>query len=163
MSNGSSGADENIKRAAYGALLLLKDNLPENCKLSIQDVDEIVIHALRRHGEHLATHAINQSHLDPFKLLCWLGCAIVERLEMGESFHQHERVIDSLLMTLEQILVLETKFEIRVLPADKELIKRLLMEEIKGNRNHGIGFNGLFIAFHCFRSANEQIKSISTN
>ena len=163
MSNGTPGDEEKMKRAAHGALLLLIDNLPANCKLSVEDVDEVVITGLQRHGEHLTTHAINQTHLDPIKLICWLGHAVVERLDKDVSFYQHETVILAVLTTLEQILAFETRMQIRVLKNDKELIKRLLMQEIKGNGPHGIGFNGLFIAFHCYRSSYEQVSAKAKN
>jgi hypothetical protein len=61
---------EDVK-AAYGVLQLLKDNLPKNCKLSIEREEEIVIKALTRHGNHLSAISVAPTHLDPFKLLCW--------------------------------------------------------------------------------------------
>ena len=135
-----------------------KDNLPEGCKLSIEDEYEMVIAALNRHGIHLSTHAIDQTHLDPFKLLCWLGCEIVGRLEKGEGFdHQAETILDSVIQSLEIVLALETENGLRLDVPDKMLFKRFLMEEIWGNGNHGIGFNGLFVAFHCMRAAYRKL------
>lgn len=153
-----SRAGEEIKLAAFGALSALKDNLPDNCKLSIEDEDEVVISALKRHGEHLSTHAVDQGHLDPFKLLCWIGCEIIARLEQDVSFHQHGVVLESLIKSLEEILFLETNYEVRLTDKDRTLIKRFVMEELKGNGDHGIGFNGLFVAFHCFRSTYKQLE-----
>jgi len=46
---------------------------------------------------------------------------------------------------------------VRLLDKDKALIERLVLEEIKGNGDHGIGFNGLFVAFHCLRSTYKQL------
>jgi hypothetical protein len=158
MAKGNLPVDQ-IKKEAFGALSALKDNLPKGCKLSIEDEDEVVISALKRHGEHLSTHAVNQGHVDPFKLICWIGRAIIERLEKEVSYHQHATILDALIFTLEQILVLETKRIVRLTINDRELLKRLVMEEIKGNGNHGIGFNGLFIAFHCFRSTYNQLAN----
>ncbi len=147
---------ENLKLAAFGVLQLLKDNLPKVCNLSIQQEDEFVINALRRHGAHLSTHSIDQSHLDPFKLLCWMGCAIINGLD-GDSQNQAETILNALITSLEEILMLETEGRVRLLDKDKALIERLVLEEIKGNGDHGIGFNGLFVAFHCLRSTYKQL------
>jgi len=149
-----------MKRAAFGALQVLKDNLPENCKLSIEDEDEFVISALKRHGAHLTTHTISQRHVDPFKLLCWIGCAIIQNLEI-ESYAQHELILTALINSLEETLMLETDSQVKIAANDRVLIHRLMMEEIKGNGVHGIGFNGLFVAFHCLRASYKQINGIN--
>jgi hypothetical protein len=150
---------EELKKAAFGVLSLLKDNLGAHSILSIEDEDEVVIAALKRHGLHLSTHAIDQTHLDPFKLICWLGVEIVSRLEEGDGFeHQAGTILDAVIKSLEEVLALETSLSVRVPQDDKMLIKRFLMEEIKGNPDHGIGFNGLFVAFHCLRSTFKQMN-----
>ena len=151
-------SDGELTKAAYGVLLALKDNLPANCTLSIEQEEEVVITALKRHGAHLTVHTVDQNRLDAFKLLCWLGCAIINGLEKEASYHQHETVLDALINSLEEILALETNREVRLTENDRELLRRFVMEEIKGNTDHGIGFNGLFVAFHCFRSSYRQLK-----
>lgn len=156
MQSSRCGRDD-MKKVAYGALLVLQDNLPSNCKLRIEDEEEIVISALKRHGDHISTHRVDQEHLDAFKLLCWLGGALIERLETGESYTQHETILEALIVTLEEVLVLETNRQVKLTPKDHRLIKQFVMEEIKGNPDHGIGFNGLFIAFHCLRSTYKQL------
>lgn len=157
MANGARPPGD-ITKAAFGALLALKDNLPANCTLEVEDEDEVVISALRRHGEHLSTHAINQGHLDPFKLICWIGCAIIERLDKDVSFHQHEQVLASIIKSLDEVLALETHRAVRLSESDRTLVGRFVMEEIKGNGNHGVGFNGLFLAFHCCRATYRQLR-----
>jgi hypothetical protein len=152
-----NAGSEDLKRAAFGALKLLKDNLPAHSKLSVAREDEVVISALSRHGIHLSTHAIDQAHLDPFKLLCWIGCAIIDGIE-DETYYQHGAVLDSLINSLEEVLVLETGQSVLLESGDRELLKRFIMEELKGNGDHGIGFNGLFIAFHCLRSTYLQMQ-----
>lgn len=161
MANGL-GDPEDIKRAAFGALQILKDNLPKGCELSIDKEDNIVIAALKRHGTHLHTHTVSQHHLDPYKLVCWLGCAIIDGIEDVE-FHQHELVLDAVIKTLEEFLVYETSYRVCVIPNDRELLKRLIMAELKGNPDHGIGFNGLWFAFHCYRSAFHQLNRTVAN
>jgi hypothetical protein len=152
-------SDGELTRAAFGVLLALKDNLPANCQLSIEQEDEFVITALKRHGAHLTVHTVDQNRLDAFKLLCWIGCAIINGLEKEPSYHQHATVLDALINSLEEILVMETNRKVRLTNNDRELLRRFVMEEIKGNSDHGIGFNGLFVAFHCFRSSYRQIEA----
>ena len=120
-----------------------------------------MISALKRHGQHLSTHTVDQDHLDAFKLLCWIGCAIINRLEKGISYSQHETILEALIKSLEEILVMETNHKVRLTKKDRTLLKRFVMEEIKGNVDHGIGFNGLFVAFHCFRSTYKQLHGLA--
>ena len=61
------------------------------------------------------------------------------------------------IQSLEIVLALETENGLRLDVPDKMLFKRFLMEEIRGNGNHGIGFNGLFVAFHCMRAAYRKL------
>jgi hypothetical protein len=161
MANGTSDP-ESIKRAAFGALQILKDNLPEGCKLSIDKEDNVVITALKRHGTHLDTHTVSQHHLDPYKLVCWLGCAIIDGIE-DVTFYQQRVVVDAIIKTLEEFLAYETSCQVRVTPNDRELLKRLMMAELTGKPEHGIGFNGLFMAFHCYRSSFHQVNKTEMN
>jgi hypothetical protein len=161
MANGPSDP-ESIKRAAFGALQMLKDNLPKGCKLSIDKEDNVVIIALKRHGTHLDTHQVSQHHLDPYKLVCWLGCAIIEGIE-DETFYQQGTVVDAIIKTLEEFLVYETSYRVCVTPNDRELFKRLMKAEMTGSPQHGIGFNGLFMAFHCYRSSFHQLNKSEMN
>ena len=160
MENTTVVSAEEMRKAALGALEILKDNLPENCKLSIiGDEEDIVVSALKRHGEHLSTHTIKQKHIDPFKLLCWVGCAIIKGLDNDDlSYHQHNQVLGAVINSLEETLMLETDSKIRLSPEDRVLLQRLMIEEIKNNGDHGIGFNGLFVAFHCYRSTYRQLS-----
>lgn len=154
------GDGEELKKAAFGVLTVLKDNLVAHSSLSIVDEYEVVIAALKRHGVHLSTHAIDQTHLDPFKLICWLGAEVIGRLDRGDGVEsQAETILGAVIKSLEEVLALETKLAVTLRPNDKTLIKRLLMEEIKGNCDHGIGFNGLFVAFHCLRSTFKQMNA----
>ena len=156
--NDANVSEDEMMEAAFGALQILKDNLPENCKLSVENEYNVVFTALKRHSEHLNTHAVRQKHIDPFKLLCWVGCALIQGLEKGESYHQFEQILEALINGLEEMLMLETNSKVRLPKPDRILIHSLMMEEIKNNPDHGIGFNGLFVAFHCFRSSYKQLS-----
>ena len=157
MDESNVGAEE-MTASAYGLLQILKDNLPDHCKLSVENEYEVVVSALKKHSAHLNTHAVRQKHIDPFKLLSWVGCALIQGLENGESYHQHDQILEALINSLEEMLMLETDAKVRLPKPDRVLIHSLMMEEIKKNPDHGIGFNGLFVAFHCFRSAYKQLR-----
>jgi hypothetical protein len=157
MSKSKAVGGDEMKRAAYGAYSLLKDNLPKTFNFTEQAEDDFIIAALRQHGEHLSTHAIDQDNVDPLKLLCWMGGAIIIQIK-DPKFRQQSDVLDALINSLEEVLILETGFELRLTKHDRNLFHRLAMEEMKGNPEHGIGFNGLFLAFHCLRSSFNALR-----
>jgi hypothetical protein len=148
---------EDMKWAAYGAYSLLKDNLPKDFICTEKEEDDFIISALKRHGTHLSTHAINQEHVDPFKLLCWIGGAIIVEIE-DKTYKRHEEVLTALINSLEETLMLETGFHIKLDADNRNLFIRLAMEEIRGNSDHGIGFNGLFVAFHGLRVSYQMLR-----
>jgi hypothetical protein len=154
-----TGSEDALAASAFGVLALLKDNLAgKGYTLSIQDEDEVVIKALTQHGGHLSIIGIQQDHLDPFKLVCWLGKALISHLEAGDGDSQREVIIDGLIETLDELLFLETDENALVAAEDKELLKRMLVAEMTNQCDHGIGFNGLYIAFHFARGA---VKSLT--
>jgi hypothetical protein len=157
MSDPQAVGAEEMKMAAYGAYSLLKDNLPKDLIFTEKEEDDFIISALKRHGAHLSTHAINQDHVDPIKLLCWIGCAIIAEIK-DETFKKHEEVLTALINSLEETLMLETGYLVNLTIDDRNLYHRMSMEEIRGNGDHGIGFNGLFVAFHSLRSTFQILR-----
>jgi hypothetical protein len=149
------GGDE-MKKAAYGAYSLLKDNLPKGFTFTAKGEDDFIIAALKRHGAHLSIHTINQDHVDPLKLLCWIGSSIIAEIE-DPSYKMQSEVLMALINSLEETIMLETNCCIRLSENDRNLFHRLSMEELKGNADHGIGFNGLFVAFYGLRSSFEKL------
>lgn len=149
------GSDE-MKKAAFGAYSLLKDNLPKDFIITEKDEDDLIITSLKRHGAHLSIHTINQEHVDPFKLLCWIGGAIILEIE-DKTFVRHADVLTALINSLEETLMFETGLRLCLAQDDRNLFHRLAMEEIRGNGDHGIGFNGLFLTFHGMRSSYETL------
>jgi hypothetical protein len=151
-----------LQKEAYGVLLLLQEHLPKNYSLDLQNKEELVIDALRSHGDHLSLISIQQNRVDAFKLACWLSRSILRSLEADPSFSQHLAIVESLLKTLEEILFLDTDGNVRFSKEDRELLRRMAMAEIKGECDHGIGANGLYIAFHAawatFISLHQQGK-----
>jgi hypothetical protein len=148
MSESTPVGPEEMKRAAYGAFLVLKDNLPKSFVYTEKQEDDFIIAALKRHGAHLSTHAINQDHVDPFKLLCWIGAAIIADIKDPEL--QCE-LLTALINSLEETLIFETGLKLKLSEDTRNLFHRMTMEELKGNADHGIGFNGLYVAFHGLR------------
>ncbi|HWY33035.1 MAG TPA: hypothetical protein VNX68_00225 [Nitrosopumilaceae archaeon] len=161
MSESKPVDPEEMKRAAaFGAYSLLKDNLPKDFTYSEKEEDDIIIAALTQHGIHLSTHTINQEQADPLKLLCWIGGAIIASLkDKDKTCKKQEEVLTALIDSLEQTLMLETGFYVRLNPDDRNLIHRLAMEEIRGNSSHGIGFNGMFLAFHSLRATYHSLRT----
>jgi len=152
MNESNSVGGEEMKMAAYGALSVLKDNLPASFKISEKFEDDFVISALKRHGNHLSVHTISQDHVDPLKLICWLGCAIISEIK-DDTFQIQSDVLTAIINSLEETIMLETNCQISLSENDRNLYHRLAIEEIKGNGDHGIGFNGLFIGFHSLRAS----------
>jgi hypothetical protein len=66
--------------------------------------------------------------------------------------------LEALINSLEETLMLETGCSIHLTTDDRNLFHRLAMEEIRGNGDHGIGFNGLFVAFHSLRSSFQFLR-----
>jgi hypothetical protein len=151
----SVGGDE-MKKAAYGAYCLLRDNLPNSFKFTESEEDNFIITALRQHGLHLSTHAIDQDNVDPIKLLCWVGSAIIGTIN-DPTYKLQGEVLTAIINSLEETIILETSFILRLTSPDFNLIHRMAMEEIKGNGKHGVGFNGLFLTFHALRVSYDAV------
>lgn len=145
-SNNPPEQDRLIK-SAYGVLQRLLKNLRPKYELRADQVESIVLDALKQHGAHLATHGIEQKNLDGFKLACWLGGSLLE-LEK-EVDDRCEVIIDGLLKTLREFLIEETQWKLIMPKSSIVLLKSLLIQERKNNPKHGIWMNGLYVAFYC--------------
>ena len=144
-------------KSAYGALALLKANLPPGYSVSIDQEEEIVAQALSQHAAHLKFHQIEQKSLDPFKFVCWMGGCFLAGIERGEgNTSQCEAVIDSILHSLEELLIVESEAKL-ILPASSAiLLKSMLLQEHAKNGAHGIWMNGLYVSFHCTCASYEE-------
>lgn len=143
---------------AYGAVkqLLLAihlggDDLPDPFR---EFIDKAVRITLAQHGEHLVCHCVKQTHADPYKLVSWLGCAILSQIpcETGKSSDEisgFRIVSNALIKTLCGLLKYDTEGKVELPSRARKLLRKMLKEEKIGNRDHGIWQNGLYAAFHC--------------
>jgi hypothetical protein len=146
---GSGAGDDSLKKSAYGVLQRLLKHLHGRYKLPDDKLDLVVIDALTQHGDHLVAHSIEQKSVDAFKLACWIGGSMLERIDVNTERTDFDTVIDALIATLHELLVRETKWFLVMRGADRRLLKSLIVQEKKGNDRHGIWMNGLYVAFHC--------------
>ncbi|MDR1817909.1 MAG: hypothetical protein LBR07_07045 [Puniceicoccales bacterium] len=123
-----------------------------NIAISEADFDAVVIATLHRHGEHLSCHNITQDAPDLVKLTCWTCGELLDRAK-AENDEEKGRekgrlVIKATLLTLCEFFRVDTRTK-EVPPETQLLIEQLLFQEYFGTPKHGIGMNGLFLAFHC--------------
>lgn len=146
------GGKVRLIKSAYGVLNRLLKNLDGDYKLEIAHVDQVVMSALQQHGEHLRVHQIEQKSIDAFKLVCWLGGSLLDGIEVQDN-HQCGVIIDAIIRTLEELLIIETESNLILPYSAASLLKSMLMQEKARNPRHGIWMNGLYVAFHCGRVA----------
>jgi hypothetical protein len=143
-------AAERLIQSAYAAFKHIRENLVSHFALSTDREEIIIAQALSQHAKHLQVHQIEQTSLDPFKFICWIGGCLLNGLEKGDGNEfQCGVIIDAILHTLEEQLILESKATLILPNTSAELLKRMLLQENANNGAHGIWMNGLYVAFHC--------------
>lgn len=147
MSAAARGDSERMVKSAYGVLQRIIKSLEPEYSLTADKLEDVVLDALKQHGAHLAVHNIQQTNIDAFKLTCWIGGSLLERLEKNDG-HQCGIVIDAILKTLRELMILETQWFLLVPPKCMALLKSFLLQEWNGNTKHGIWMNGLYMSFH---------------
>jgi len=148
--------DQRIVKSAYGVLQRLIKNLPANF-LKDNELDDVVVEALKQHGDHLAVHGIVQESIDAFKLACWLGGSILDTKKKEPQ--ECGTVINALLKTLREFLYKESEKALIVPKDTVALFKSCIVQQQKGNDRHGIWMNGLYVSFHCSLSSYKQGKA----
>jgi len=146
--------EEEIRKAALNTMRQLfrafrKDS---NFRISIteKDEDHLISKTVQHHGEHIQLHQIQQEHVDPYKLLAWLGCNLLDMIEEGREsqdppiqFKETTRIIVNVMAGFLQ------KDHGIVLPIKtRRIIAKSLYQERFDNPDHGIWMNGLYLAFH---------------
>lgn len=143
---------------AYGAVrqLLLAIGLGQNDipKEFHGFIEKAIRLTLAQHGEHLVQHGVDQKHVDPYKLVSWLGCAILAQIPCeGENSDGKKcpfRVVArATLMTLCGFLKFDSKNKVELPVRTRKLLQKMLVAEKIGNHEHGIWQNGLYVGFHC--------------
>jgi hypothetical protein len=104
--------------------------------------------SIHQHLNHINVHHVTQMSLDVYKMISWIGCAILDEakqnaLEPDEFFMP---LVKSIVLTLRGFYYRDTG--IQLTDPTVEFINTLLLNELKGNQNHGIWMNGLYLCFH---------------
>jgi hypothetical protein len=138
-----------LAKSAYGAWKLFLKWVPKTVtRLRPDQEEQVVIRACAQHGKHLATHGIQQTSLDAFKLVCWLGGSWLDMLDREKDVEECRQITQGLLSTLRLILARETEWNLAVPPSTMKLLASFIEQEWRGNTEHGIWMNGLYAAFH---------------
>jgi hypothetical protein len=156
--DGDASSMEERGEIAYGAVkqLLLaiglgKDDLPEQFRGFIE---RAVVVALTQHYAHLDSHCVKQTNADPYKLVSWLGCCILQDLPCeGENSSTgtcaFRTVADALIRTLCGLLKRDSGGRVELPRSTRKLLHQMLVAERIGKKEHGIWQNGLYAGFHC--------------
>jgi hypothetical protein len=133
---------------------LLKSFEMSNLDISEAQIDNATVEMFSHHKEHLRIHKVQQTHVDPYKIVCWFGCALLKTMTVIKPEHvdnrcQFKAVGYALIRTLGNFLNIDSGGAV-ILPAkSRQLLLQMLMEEQQKNHRHGIWQNGLYAAFHC--------------
>lgn len=104
--------------------------------------------SIHQHLNHIDVHKVTQNSLDVYKMASWIGCAILDEARSGalEPDEYFMPIVKSIVLTLKSFYYADTNIQ---LPEPTiEFICGLLFNELKGNQNHGIWMNGLYLSFH---------------
>jgi len=123
-------------------------------KLDLEDpslLDETILEMLWQHGDHLSEHIGEQNHVDPYKIVSWLGCSLLRRVTLiktGGGRCPSHAVARATILTLEGFLHKDTGAYLE--EDSRLLLQRMLIKEKQDNyqSDHGIWQNGLYAAFH---------------
>lgn len=134
----------------------------ENCQIQQVEVDEALRHMMLQHASHLTTHSINQTHADPYKLACWFGCALLEKIDDSEVKKNNpscrfQQFANAIVNTLSGFLLKDTG-SFRLPHISRLLLVQMLYEEKARHPDHGIWQNGLYAAFHVPIAYHQTLK-----
>lgn len=99
---------------------------------------------------------VNQKTVDSYKIVSWAGYLLAQDYKDDEKC---DIVIHCLAYALDSLLWVE---EPRGGLPEGTLtyLEQFVSNEIKNNCEHGIGMNGLFVAFHCARVMKRKSQSL---
>lgn len=156
--------NQDFSDVAYAAIEQFKMTL-KNSEVDLPEeiVSFATVQTLFQHGQHIKVHQVNQTAVDPYKIVCWYGFSLFSVLGLGEdptdaNIKLLGSIARSMISTLEGFLNVDSNGRI-ILPLHTRLfLLQLIEEEQKGNGDHGIGKNGLYAAFHCAVAALQCIE-----
>ena len=149
MSNGKDRA--RLAWAAIGALLkafeVSKVDIPP------EEIERATREMFFHHAEHLVQHKMNQTHVDPYKLVCWFGCALLSEATIIKNDKdgrcEFTAIAYAVIRTLTNFLNIDSEGRVILPPKSRQLLIQMLVQEKMRNHRHGIWQNGLYAAFHC--------------
>jgi hypothetical protein len=146
--------DEEACKAAWSIQKLLrrllgKRRLDVFLRLTEEEWEGIVIGAMTRHEGHLKSLRMHQEGLDPFKFACWLCGEMLDRFSRDDVGRRKGGIVLRItLIVLRALFLRETKEKADIPEKAIELAHDMVMEEYFGTARHGVGMNGLYLAFH---------------
>ena len=137
----------------------------DEAAISLEDpslLEETVIDMLSQHGDHLREHIKNQKHVDPYKIVSWLGCALLRKVSLIKGREERcpsQAVARATILTLEGFLFHDIGVHLQ--EDSRLLLQRMLIREKQDNyvSDHGIWQNGLYAAFHLASKVGSSIKT----
>lgn len=130
--------------------LALKNDAKFTVSISEPDEYVLIYETVQHHCEHLKLHEIRQEHVDPYKLVAWLGCNLLKMIEENRErqdppiqFKEASRVIVNLMSGF-----LKADRGVTLPKKTRKIIVKSLYQEQFENSEHGIWMNGLYLSFH---------------
>lgn len=144
MANGVPSRE--ISGVAYRGLFELQISF-ERYRVHLQPdaFTNAIVDTLSHHRAHLEVHRVDQTHVDPYKIVCWCGCAVLNSIDDPDNFL---KAAAALVRVLGGLLQADSKGDVVLPSRTYKLLVQMLHEEKFGVCNHGIWQNGLYAAFH---------------
>ena len=117
----------------------------------------VVQDAIAQHKNHISVHHVQQNSIDVYKLTCWLGCYLLEHYKNNTQAGEHD-LSRSISLAIVNVLAEYLKQDIGILLSTEsfKFIVDLLHNEYKGNVQHGIWMNGLYLCFHVAKESHNK-------
>lgn len=113
---------------------------------------------LRHHCRHIQHMRVLQRAVDPYKIVAWAGYILAEKNAKDSSARSIIRTVIQLLDSF-----LHAEVPRGGLPEDtRNYLEDFVFNEIQSESDHGIGKNGLFVAFHSASKIKSKFKMSMT-
>lgn len=128
------------------------DKIDPEIQLTQLERDVACREAIAQHWEHVFQCNIKQASLDAYKFTCWYGWALLNRV-VGLESDKADKVIKCTVKALNILLSKEFHRKDNGMgETSSQLLRKMLRNEWGKNERHGIGQNGLYVAYHCAAS-----------
>jgi len=139
--------------AAVGQLIgAINADFDESLRDLLPKIDKLLLKALTQHVSHLAHHGVDQVRVDPYKLVCWVGCSVLESVTCNpdpKTRCPFKVVAQSLIDTLCGFLATDSDGKLIFRSETRKMLLQMLIAEKIEQSDQGIWQNGLYAAFHC--------------